>query len=279
MKRSRDWGRQERSYQICAMDDLYENQSKTNCREDNSEENEGCSRRRHRERRDDIGEEFRTIKMNFEEEEHMEYGGITKERCYPVDTYGFNTHIISYTPVNMVKDDIGDLKIYFVASIKIPIGFIADACFTKQFNVDQHALSIETMTQEYAYVINGTHCSEDYVKMQVYVLNGPIYYNLSLSNFVSAVPVQDSNLKVYTHFSTSDLIPIDKILAYGPFNEPISPAYKIEIIEGPETIIIPDGRCAKRDSEAYKVWLCNADITRILNFDYTIIIKNICNKN
>lgn len=286
MKRSRDWEREERDCQICDMDNLYQNQLKLNSREDNSEENEGYPRRRrnrrrrHKGRRDDIGEEFREIEINFEDKEQMGYEEITKERCYPVDTYGFNTHIISYTPVNMVKDDIGDLRIHFVASIKIPVGFIAneDGYFTKHLNVDQHALSIETMTQEYAYVINGTHCSENYVKMQVYVVNGAIYYNLSLSNFVSAVPVQDSNLKVYTNFSTADLIPVDKILAYGSLDEPISPSYKVEIVEGPETIIIPNGRCAKRDSKAYRAWLCNADITRILNFNYTIIIKSTCNE-
>lgn len=209
--------------------------------------------------------------------------GTNQVKCCPFDAYGLNTYNPYYTKVNVVKDSIEDICIPFTISVKIPVGFVLppNMCYDQNLALDKSDLSVNLMTQYYVYVdVDGCDCncnSTEVVKMQVATLTGPIYYNLTVENFVPAQPMQDINLAQGTYFNSMGVIAIDKVIAYIPFGcEGTAPYYTIDVIAEKETVTLPNGKCvSKRNAcEEYCCTLANPDVERILNFSYTLVIKS-----
>ena len=207
--------------------------------------------------------------------------GTNQVKCCPFDAYGLNTYDPYYTKINVVKDPIGDIFIPFTISVKVPVGFVLppNMCYDQNLAMDKSDLSINLMTQYYVYVdVDSCDCnSTEVVKMQVATLTGPIYYNLTVGNFVPAQPIQDINLAQGTYFNSMGVIDIDKIIAYIPFGyEGTAPYYTIDVIAEKETVTLPNGKCvSKRNAcEEYCCTLANPDVERILNFSYTLVIKS-----
>ena len=201
-------------------------------------------------------------------------------QCCPFDAYGINTYGGSYTPINVVRKHLEDLYIPFTVSVKIPVGFILPlGCqYRHGLAMDKHQLTINNMTQYYVYT-NGNNCSNtEVVKMQIAVLNGPIYYNLTVSEFIPAQPIQDVNLATNAYFNSSGIVPIDKILSYSAFGYESVPYYTIDVNLKGESITLPEGRCVpkKTNSEEYQCLLANPDIEKTLNFSYVLVIKARC---
>lgn len=202
-------------------------------------------------------------------------------RCCPFDVYGINTYSPIYTKINVVKEHIEDLYIPFTVSVTIPVGFIIPmgGFYDHNLAMDKHNLSVNTMTQYYVYAdINAYSCDNpEVVKMQVSILNGPIYYNLTVGNFVPAQPIQDVNQAATTYFNARGCLAIDKILAYTPFGYKASATYSIDVIAEKETITLPGGKCVTKKArcEEYQYALADPGIERILNFSYVLVVKSV----
>lgn len=277
------WGRQLKQNNDC-LDDPVRNDST------NMNPEEKYRRRRHyynerimenRNSREEYpNRRRRGYRNNNKVELEMDQRNKNTQVCMPYDAYGIDTYGESYVPINVVKDDINDLCIPFVASVKIPVGFILppSICATKSMNIDTSTLAVNTLTQYYA--TSDSQCAEintnTSFKMQVAVLNGALYYNFVLGNFTPAKPVQDSRLQVYTKFSASDVIYVDKIVGYSPFGYQPPTSYTINLLEGKESLTLLDGRCIyKQDNEEeFECLLSNPDITKVLNYPYQVMITN-----
>ena len=216
----------------------------------------------------------------YEEAKEAPYERMGQIKCCPFDAYGLNTYNSYYTNINVVKDHIEDLYIPFTVSITIPSGFIVPqgGCYEHNLAMDKHALSVNLMTQYYVYTdIDSYDCnSTEVVKMQIAVLNGPIYYNLTVENFVPAQPIQDVNQSPITYFSKRGSLATDKIIAYIPFGYEAPPFYTIDVVAEKETVTLPGGRCISKKTacEEYKSVLANPDIERVLNFSYVLVINS-----
>ena len=293
-----NWGRGRKGYNAYNNEDSYLNLEPIDTEECNEDIRE-----------DDIGtNDASTCDMQYDEEQEKSYGeeditgnevmskraydfdeGLGRKkgksqiksqmRCCPFDAYGINTYNPIYTKINVVKDNIEDLYIPFTVSVTIPVGFIIPmGCFyDHSLAMDKHMLSVNTMTQYYVYADMKAYSCNDpkVVKMQVSILNGPIYYNLTVGNFVPVQPVQDINLAAATYFNTTGCLPIDKIIAYTPFGCNPSVNYCIDVIAEKETITLPEGKCVtkKAGSEEYQCVLADPGVERVLNFAYTLVIK------
>ncbi|MBP3888513.1 MAG: hypothetical protein J6F30_12860 [Cellulosilyticum sp.] len=206
----------------------------------------------------------------------MQSGG--QSNCCPFDAYGLNTYNRSYTPINVVKDCIEDLCIPLTISVKIPVGFIVPKGrhFGTYLAIDKSALSTNTITQHYVYTNKCGCTSPEVVKMQVSILNGPLYYNLTLDNIVPAQGIQ-SMTQSETYVNKHGALSVDKVLGYAPFGYATQDYYAIEVIPQRETITLPDGKCVCKNAaqEEYKCLLANPDIERVLTFSYIVVIKSV----
>ena len=207
--------------------------------------------------------------------------GPYQTRCCPFDVYGINTYKPIYTKINVVKDHIEDLYIPFTVSVTIPVGFIIPmgGSYDHNLAMDKHNLSVNTMTQYYVYAdINAYSCDNpEVVKMQVSILNGPIYYNLTVGNFVPAQPIQDANQATTTYFNARGCLTIDKILGYTPFGYKASATYSIDVIAEKETITLPGGKCVTKKArcEEYQYALADPGVERVLHFSYILVVKSV----
>ncbi len=203
---------------------------------------------------------------------------VGQTKCCPFDAYGLNTYIKSHTPINVVKDCIEDLYIPLTISVKVPVGFMIPEGrqLGSYLAIDKSALSINNMTQHYVYTNTSQYscATPEVVKMQVSVLNGPLYYNLTLDNFVPAQGLQ-SNPSCETYLNSCGSLTVDKILGYAPFGYTAQYYYAIEVISQKESITLPDGKCVckKAALEEYKCLLANPDIERVLEFSYVVSIR------
>ena len=223
----------------------------------------------------------RKKKSAYEEVKEAPLKGKSKTKCCPFDAYGINTYSPNYTKINVVKDYIEDLYIPFTVSVTVPVGFVLPmGCqYRSSLAMDQHDLSINTMTQYYVYAdVSDCGCeSPEVVKMQISVLNGPIYYNVTVENFVPAQQIQDVNQPCTVYLNGSGSLAIDKILAYAPFGYQAAPLYSIDIIEEKESIVLPGGKCVTKQTgcEEYSCILANPDIERVLNFSYMLVVRTV----
>ena len=237
-------------------------------------------RRRYNNRSNDMGscgnENTREDHYNVQQERRPE----TRKKCWPIDGYKLSLYGEPYTPVNVAQDNIDDLCISLVISVEIPVGFVVPCGidYTKSLNVDDHLLTVNIMTQYYADQRMTSECNniDGARKMQVAVLNGELNYNLSIGNITPEKPVQDDNLQVYTHFTSSNSIFIDKVLGYAPFGYQPPTYYSIDFIEGDESVTLLDGQCVFRrnNPQEFMTILRNPDVTKVLNCAYKGIIQN-----
>ncbi len=229
-----------------------------------------------------------------------------QSKCCPFDAYGINTNCnTSYTFTNVVKDDIEDISIPLNISVTIPAGYILPEGRNYEWNlsINKSALSVNTMTQYYVCADMGYHdcgCPE-VSKMQVAVLNGPLYYNLTVKNFTPAQPLQtmlpiqsslncdyscESNCDdrdkciqiIPAYFNEKGSLVIDKIISYIPMGGESLTGYTIDVTCERQSIMLQDGRCLSRyaNLEEYQCVLVNPDIEKVLNFAYKVTIKSTC---
>lgn len=223
---------------------------------------------------------------SYNEAKEAPLEGSGQMKCCPFDAYGLNTYNSYYTHINVVKDHIEDLCIPFTVSVTIPVGFVLpqNCCYERNLAMDKHDLSVNLMTQYYVYadVDSCDPNNTEVVKMQIAVLNGPIYYNVTVENFVPAQGIQDVNQSLTPYFNNSGSLAIDKIIAYIPFGyeNTTAPYYTVDVVAEKETVTLPGGKCVSKKSacDEFKCILSNPDVERILNFSYVLVIKsrNMC---
>lgn len=233
-----------------------------------------------------VGQQREYSIRDYEDDDMLSRANRMEQRqpkCCPFDAYGITTNCnTSYTMTNVVKDHIEDICIPFTVSVTIPTGFILPlGCnFKHNISISRAALSVNTMTQYYVCAdLDERNCGcPEVSKMQVVVLNGPLYYNVTVTRFVPAQPLQSLTQEQTAYFNTKGQIAIDKIIGYVPMGCEIGASYTIDVVEDRHSITLQDGRCLSRKSncEEYQCLLVNPDIEKTLNFSYKVIIKSVC---
>lgn len=291
------WGRRQNKYnqdncpcknQIDA-DNSTNNDRRDECEYENNDRRDECEYENNDRGTDDdgyVGRQREYSIRDYENDDMLSRSNRMEQRqpkCCPFDAYGITTNChTSYTMTNVVKDHVEDICIPFTVSVTIPTGFILPlGCnFEHSISISRAALSMSTMTQYYVCAdLDDCNCGcPEVSKMQVVVLNGPLYYNVTVTRFAPAQPLQGLTQEQAAYFNKTGKIAIDKIIGYVPIGCEVGASYTIDVVEEKHSITLQDGRCLSRKSncEEYQCLLVNPDIEKTLNFSYKVIIKSVC---